>query len=752
MNTTYKQHQKLNSGPSDSFARTYFSLCQLYSVPVLTHLINHDNQHLFLDVNKVSKDEEWSPILKALRGNRDLVRICIYSNLMNDQTVLEESGNRFQSKQIVKSIYRILPDLLCGIRDCLLFSKCLNKLEISGISLRESTLKILTKGLMNNDRIKYLSLARCKLGDSGLFILAPSIRTIKTLAVLNLSSCQLSEKGAMIISSFLKSLAVRRQADNWEYSLRISPMDEDTPNLKKNAPKPLKRLILCANEFGDQGCLPLLDLLNEEVGLKGLDLQLNQLTNETAKRAIDMMKNNNEIILLDFRNNHIDQVHLNHIGTMLEINQKRQVQKEDKDLLWLDSKNPLAYTFYPEVNNSRPLTHTKSSIKKMNVAKNESINSKKGFTLTKQSSLKKDAKLPLKHTVFYENISTTSSMLKKPKLDSRRNEGSTNIQNTLKAHSRNTKSTISHRIPMVKPTTSTVQMQSNQPKNSQQISLSKTEIEIIDLLNKTQKLNVDLKQKNIKKEDNSLNLKTPKPILKTRLMNKVVETQRQLIEKQAASQKKIASPSKSQNATLVKSDMIPSVNDKHPEKEEVGYLKKRIHDLEEMVIRLIRQQVPDKPSMSPGTKENNPMNSVPLTISKESTINVKQLVDKVISYPNSDHAMHQRNHKPSQNTTDSQNYGDVIEENNAQSSKLNHYNPIAPESQQNIKPSPRISKLKQPISEDTDYLNTVNSIVKIEGKATPVTGHTNSLEKLIALLDSSLQGFTKVVDRLENEE
>jgi centrosomal protein CEP78 len=77
-------------------------------------------------------------------------------------------------------------------------------LDISGIALRETALKILAKGLFNNSKIKHLSLSKCKIGDSGIFILAPSIRTIKHLRVLNLSDCSLTERGAHIISAFLK--------------------------------------------------------------------------------------------------------------------------------------------------------------------------------------------------------------------------------------------------------------------------------------------------------------------------------------------------------------------------------------------------------------------------------------------------------------------------------------------------------------------------------------------------------------------
>ncbi|KAJ3311491.1 hypothetical protein HDV04_003978 [Boothiomyces sp. JEL0838] len=318
-------HEILDHGGPTSFGRTYFSLCQLYSLPVLTHVINHDNNHLFLDVERIVKDEEWSPILKALRKNRDLAKICVYSTEDISET---EVGNRFENHS-GKSIVRILPDLV---------------------------------------GIKCLSLCRTKIGDSGIFVLAPAIRTILHLQELNLSGCSLGEKGAFIIAAFLKSLAVRRQADKWAYSLRHSEEVVQNPP-SKEAPCPLKRLILCCNNFGDKGCVPIFELLFEEVGLKGLDLQSNNLTEKSGIFAYEMMRNNTEIILVDLRNNKISDNTLNMIHGRLEINLAANGNQDH--LLWLDPKNPMKSSFYPERVKSRALMHTKSSIKKYKPVQNE---------------------------------------------------------------------------------------------------------------------------------------------------------------------------------------------------------------------------------------------------------------------------------------------------------------------------------------------------------------------------------------------
>jgi hypothetical protein len=303
-----KQHKALTESKSNSFGKSYFQICQVLSLPILTHLIHHDPTTLLLAVDKVHKDEEWAPILIALKKNRDLGRITLFSSEATPSSI-REVGHRFhQSNKPVKTVFRILPELIGGIRDGLLFNTHLASLDINGIPLRETTLKLLAKGLLNNTRLRYLSLSQTQIGDSGVFILAPSIRTIRHLMVLNLSACSLSEKGAHIISSFLKSLAVRRQADCWAHSLRFSPLDND-PSLSsqhsKDAPKPLKRLIMCKNELGEKGAAPLFDLLYEEVGLAALDLEYCGLGKESARKALEVLKVNRDLVLLDLRNNEI---------------------------------------------------------------------------------------------------------------------------------------------------------------------------------------------------------------------------------------------------------------------------------------------------------------------------------------------------------------------------------------------------------------------------------------------------------------
>ncbi|KAI8924158.1 hypothetical protein BC831DRAFT_467086 [Entophlyctis helioformis] len=426
------RRELLDSGGSTSFGRTYFSLCELHSLPVMTEVMTpalESKNHLYVDVDRVRRDEDWSPLLKALRQNRDLTQIYVFSN-GNATAERRESeaavaaaalavrvagagslvaarptkaplaaANRFASMKPTglapgpSTIHRVLPHLMSALRECLAGNPFIVKLELAGFDIHETALALLAKGLYKNETIQELSLARTDLGDSGLFQLAPAIRTIMHLRMLNLGACNLTERGAHIIAALLKSLAVRRQADQWAWSLRLSELDLE--RLEANhlpaeaAPRPLKRLNLCRNQIGDAGCEALLDLVREEVGLLALDIQMNNLTNRSGLLAKTVLQQNVEMVILDMRNNCIDEDLLYSVHELLAKNDARRTRaaavfagiadsrqilgyehtqeqplERDADLLWLNTERPLKDTYHPIGPNIRQYLHTESSVRK----------------------------------------------------------------------------------------------------------------------------------------------------------------------------------------------------------------------------------------------------------------------------------------------------------------------------------------------------------------------------------------------------
>ena len=78
-----QKHNLMDTKRQSIFGNSYFSLCQLHSVPIITDLLTpslESNNHLYLDVDKVKRDQDWDPILKALKLSTDLKHIHIFSN------------------------------------------------------------------------------------------------------------------------------------------------------------------------------------------------------------------------------------------------------------------------------------------------------------------------------------------------------------------------------------------------------------------------------------------------------------------------------------------------------------------------------------------------------------------------------------------------------------------------------------------------------------------------------------------------
>ncbi|KAH9276176.1 hypothetical protein BASA83_001450 [Batrachochytrium salamandrivorans] len=352
-------------GGASSFGRTYFLLCQLHSLPVLTEVLRptlHTSSQLHLDIDRIRRKGEWTPLLQTLHQNRDLVQISVFSNRRiypvhttagngKGRCSHEGSFKRLQSATHPKkcqsstaesfthtlavsalpSINPMLVPLFSAIYGCLSANQLLTKLEIMGFSLSESSIALLAKGLARNKALQELSLARTDLGDSGLF------------------------------PKLLKSLTIRRQAERWAGSLRLSAED-------------LERY-----------------LIQEEMGLLALDLQHNSLTDHSAHLAQNALKDNFEILILDMRNNCIDDKILYQIHDFLLRNDKARTSlteqlrysglthgqdhragsefavQDGPDLQWLDSQDPLKDTYHLLGPTLRQHMHTESSAIKRRV-------------------------------------------------------------------------------------------------------------------------------------------------------------------------------------------------------------------------------------------------------------------------------------------------------------------------------------------------------------------------------------------------
>ncbi|KAI9342591.1 hypothetical protein BDR26DRAFT_859221 [Obelidium mucronatum] len=351
MTTSCHRHKILDGGGSTPFGQTYFQACQSRQSPVLAQVISPAlelKRHLHIDVDGIKREEDWEPIMKALRKNEDLKEIRLRSNLgpgmqgiaMNAFIDINQGngsggasgsgsgggtssdngdeGGSMSTTRAVKLNYatqkglpealrrkdkvtrgsnhvrmgRVAIKLVGSIKDCLIRSNRITVLEIAGVYLTIPALDILQKGLACNGTIKELSLARSNIGDDGLFTLIPGIKAAKALCSVNLSACQLTPKGADFLSNLIKSQAVQRQAAHWVSTLRAHPLDP----LREGFPT---QDVYNAALAGPTLDMPLgtptpirrFNLCCNSLGDNGLDILMDGLVEEIGMLAIDLQYN-----------------------------------------------------------------------------------------------------------------------------------------------------------------------------------------------------------------------------------------------------------------------------------------------------------------------------------------------------------------------------------------------------------------------------------------------------------------------------
>ncbi|KAJ3331098.1 Centrosomal protein of 78 kDa [Blyttiomyces sp. JEL0837] len=285
--TSCHRHKILDGGGSTHFGQAYYNACQQRQSPILAQVISPSlemSNCLHLDADKIKKEDDWIPVMKAIKVNRDLKEIRLFSNASitdpngyedddyaNDDDDDDDGPNgssavttkpvrlsrpKFKpastssvasSSRINGHIYsstmslsakdkvkkapallrlsRVSIYLISAIRNCLQRSNAITCLELAGFNLSPKALDLLGKGLAGNTSIKELSLARSHIGDDGLYAITSGIKAAKSLTYVNLSACRLTSRGAFILSELLKSQAVQRQAARWVHTLRAHPAD-----------------------------------------------------------------------------------------------------------------------------------------------------------------------------------------------------------------------------------------------------------------------------------------------------------------------------------------------------------------------------------------------------------------------------------------------------------------------------------------------------------------------------------------------
>ncbi|KAI9363941.1 hypothetical protein DFJ73DRAFT_473950 [Zopfochytrium polystomum] len=191
----------MNVPNSESFVHAYTRACESRQTSFQSHLLSPALQtlkHLLVDSDRIKREEDWDPLIKGIKANRDLQRISIISDIgQTDPEVkveskastskLIQSGSRSVNHQsparvralrlpAVALLSRISCFLASALRDCLQGSYALTVLELSGINLSEKEMKMISVGLFGSKSLRELSLARSHIGDEGLRVISRGIK------------------------------------------------------------------------------------------------------------------------------------------------------------------------------------------------------------------------------------------------------------------------------------------------------------------------------------------------------------------------------------------------------------------------------------------------------------------------------------------------------------------------------------------------------------------------------------------------
>uniref|UniRef100_A0A1B6DH92 Centrosomal protein of 78 kDa n=2 Tax=Clastoptera arizonana TaxID=38151 RepID=A0A1B6DH92_9HEMI len=285
---------------SHSFVSFYSDLCQMKSIAPLP-TIKKTLQKKALDiVGDRIKLNDWQPILKALGRDRSLHYIAIRSKQIKHR-VLENIDSEEKARQNEKFPVLFTKYLLKCLTEsiflCLINSCALTCLQLERIPLDSKMISILADGVHQSYSLQHLSLNRCRIGDEGCEILCRVIRNQWNLVSLDFSGCELTAIGADHIANMIKVLRLNRYGESWKQSLRYRIVD---PKIMPG----LRRISLNNNpSIKDQGLFRILEELVEDIWIKALDLQNCGITSMGGFHALELVKENKYITILDIRGN-----------------------------------------------------------------------------------------------------------------------------------------------------------------------------------------------------------------------------------------------------------------------------------------------------------------------------------------------------------------------------------------------------------------------------------------------------------------
>ncbi|CAG9563383.1 unnamed protein product [Danaus chrysippus] len=188
----------------------------------------------------------------------------------------------------------MLSNLIEAIAQLLSNTTLLSSLLIEGLPLRVPYLNSICEAILTNNSLQHLYLPRCSIGDAGCLAICKAVRCLPNILTMDLSGCELTATGVGYIADLIKYQKIHRYSENWVHTLRYRLPDLDTM-------AGLRRISLCGNNLGDIG--KLFDVLADDLWIKAVDIQNCGLTEESSEAALQMMRSNTTLVILDMRHN-----------------------------------------------------------------------------------------------------------------------------------------------------------------------------------------------------------------------------------------------------------------------------------------------------------------------------------------------------------------------------------------------------------------------------------------------------------------
>lgn len=284
------------------------------------------------------RPEEWKPLLSALEKDRSLHVIALRSRMqcqfLHDIDSLEKllrMKRRYGSLWTCYMLKSVLKSLCQTIKE----SNVLTCVELEALPITLEYISPLLVSLGKNNTLKVISLPYCPIRDEGCRQLCLALRFQPNIEVINLSGCGLTSISGEYIANVIKFQRINRYCECWHKSLRY-----EDPNVDNMGG--LKRLTLNNNPgIGDDGLVSILDELDDDLWIRAVDLQRCGITENMAKRIIDLVEYSRSLEVVDFRGN--ERLSTKTIETILEIINRKQPPGYQAEYQWCLTATSIQY-------------------------------------------------------------------------------------------------------------------------------------------------------------------------------------------------------------------------------------------------------------------------------------------------------------------------------------------------------------------------------------------------------------------------